>query len=268
MILFFATIRAIHFASLMSMFGAGAYLTLLRRRWHLDISATGLRLLFLGGASLAFVTAIVWLCLVAGQMSGDWSQALNPASIGAVASSTRFGQVFLVRLVGLVALWLICFRKGPSQNLLPVVLAALLLGSLGLTSHTAASSGALAAGRAANDAVHLLAGGFWVGGLIVLAMLMRRHRHNGAVLLEPLRLFSDWGMIVVAALVITGLINALSILPVSVGTLRDAYAKVLLAKVALASVMIALAMLNRWGVTPSMRGGDSKATDRSNVRGR
>jgi putative copper resistance protein D len=259
MIAFFAAVRAIHFASLMAIFGAGAFLALLRSRLHIEVSAIAARILFATAATLALITAVAWLGLVAGQMSGDWHYALDPAALTAVVTGTRFGQVFLWRVGGLAVLWIACILKTPSQNLLPALLAAALLGALGLTSHAAASSGEFGIVRAGNDAVHLLAGGFWLGGLLVLAMLMWRHREAPAALLGPLQLFSAWGTYAIAALVVTGVTNAASILPVAAVSVRSFYARVLLSKVAIASVMIALAAVNRWRLVPALRSGEPGA---------
>lgn len=108
MIALFAAVRAIHFASLMAIFGASAYLALLRSQLHIEMAAPAVRILFVSAATLAFFTAGVWLCLVAGQMSGDWHKALDPATLEAVATGTRFGEVFLGRLAGLTLV--------PSEN--------------------------------------------------------------------------------------------------------------------------------------------------------
>ena len=62
---------------------------------------------------------------------------------------------------------------------------------------------------APSDAVHLLTAGFWIGGLAVLVVLFRRKEPN---ILLALSLFSDWAMIAVLLLVMTGLINAASII--------------------------------------------------------
>ena len=259
MIAIFAAVRAIHFASLMAIFGAGAFLALLRTRLYVAVSTIAARIMFATAGTLALITAVAWLGLVAGQMSGDWHGALDPAALAAVVTGTRFGQVFLWRIGGLAVLWIGCILKTPAQNLLPTLLAAVLLGALGLTSHAAASSGEFGIVRAGNDATHLLAGGFWLGGLLVLAMLMARHRDAPAALLGLLELFSAWGTYAIAALVVSGITNAASILPVSALSMHSAYARVLLAKVAIASVMIALAAVNRWRFVPDLRRGEPGA---------
>jgi copper resistance protein D len=256
----FAAVRAIHFASLMAIFGAGTYLVLLRHRLRIEMPARAARILFASAATLALVSAIAWLSLVAGQMSGDWRETLDPAAIRVVATGTAFGKIAVWRIAGLGALWLLCFFPSPSRNRIAAVIAALLLGALGLTSHAAASSGDFGLMRAANDAIHLLAAGFWLGGLIVLAALMARHHREPASLRGPFHLFSAWGTYAVALLVLSGISNAASILPVQSVSSHNAYADILAIKITLALVMIALAVINRMQLVPALGGGENKVT--------
>jgi len=205
-----AIVRAIHFASLMAIFGGAAYLLLLRCKLQIVPRAThGLQVAFIFFATLALLTAILWLCLASGQMSGNWPDSFDVSTVDRVAHSTRFGAVFAIRIVGLALLLMISIWLRAYRTEVLLVLGALLLASLGLTSHAAASAD-LPAGymRAANDAAHLLAAGFWTGGLLVLALLIREHLNTPAGLVAPLGLFSVWGTYVVAALVLTGVVNA------------------------------------------------------------
>lgn len=249
----FAGIRALHFASLMAIWGASLYLVLLKRAQGMGIPANLTRTAVAVAASLALATAILWLGLVAGQMSGDWSAACDPGTIWAVAAHTRFGHVWLARIGGLVLLWLVALAMRRAPLALVACLAALLLGSLGLISHAAAASGEFGLGRALGDAIHLLTAGFWLGSLLVLAVLARLHRRAPEELFAPFRLFSLWGIYAVALLVVTGLINAASILPVHSISFRSAYADVLGSKIVIALVMIALAICNRSQLLPALR---------------
>jgi putative copper resistance protein D len=255
-----AAARAIHFASLMTIFGGSAYAALLRRAGLWGSPLRGSRFLSATAATFAIVSGIIWFGLIAGQMSGSWQGSLDPAVLQLAALDTRFGQIFLGRFVGLVTL-LLMFAFGVRPHSLGVaILAGVLLGSLGPISHAGATGGDIGFVGAANDAAHLLTAGFWLGGLAVLAMFVRRHWTDAASLLRALRLFSIWGTAVVALLVVTGLINAISILPLSMMSLHNAYFELLLVKVGLASLMIGLAALNRWHFAPALRTGGNQAT--------
>lgn len=257
-----AAARAIHFASLMAIFGGSTFALLLRRRGlgGSQLKSTGV--LFTIAATLAIVSGIVWFCLIAGQMSGSWQGALDPNVIELAANATRFGQIFLARFAGLVLLWTMCALGLRWQRLAVPILAGLLLVSLGPVSHAAATGIDIVSVGAISDAAHLLTAGFWLGGLIILAMFLQQHWADRERPLGALRLFSIWGTRAVAVLVFTGLINAISILPVSEMSLQQSYFDLLAVKVGLASVMVGLAALNRWRFVPAMRTGGKEATRR------
>jgi hypothetical protein len=59
---------------------------------------------------------------------------------------------------------------------------------------------------AANDALHLLCAGFWIGGLTVLALVVVERRPG---LLGALGVFSLWGTYAVFLLTVAGAVNAL-----------------------------------------------------------
>jgi copper resistance protein D len=253
----FAAVRAIHLASLMVAFGASAYLVLLRRELGIEIPVQlGLR----AASLLALVSAALWLLLVAGQMSGDWRNAADPGTVILVANGTRFGHIWMGRIGGLILLDIGCFIWNPTRQPAWTLLAGLLLASLGLTSHAAAGSGGLGFVRAVNDGVHLLTAGFWLGALLVLAVLARRHRRESSKLYAPFRLFSLWGTYTVAILVVTGLVNVASILPAHAVSLRNVYVDLLATKISFALAMIGLAAVNRSLLLPGLHNGEAMAS--------
>jgi putative copper resistance protein D len=229
----FAAVRAIHFASLMTAFGA---------------------------SSLAFISAVLWLFLVTGQMSGDWHNAIDLQTVALVVSSTHFGHVWIARIGGLMLLVSGCYFWNPARASALPLLTGLLLASLGLVSHAAAGSGKFDLMRAANDAAHLLTAGFWLGALLVLTMLARRHRQEPHKLYAPFRLFSLWGTYTVAILVVTGLVNVALILPGRALRLNNIYADLLSVKVSIALAMIGLAAVNRSILLPGLHNGEANAS--------
>lgn len=257
-----AAARAIHFASLMTIFGGSAYTLLLRRAGLREPPARSARFLFAIAATLAFTSAVVWFCLIAGQMSGDWRASIDPATLRLMASVTRFGEIFVGRIIGLAALWVMCFSRSPYQPAISI-LGGVLLASLAPISHAAAAAGGdIALMGAANDAVHLLTAGFWLGGLIVLILVIPLARQDPQGFVGPLRLFSVWGTYVVALLIASGLVNAISILPLSMMSFDDDYFRLLTVKVGFAMAMVGLAALNRWRLAPALRANGSQASRR------
>ncbi|HKD20641.1 MAG TPA: CopD family protein [Rhizomicrobium sp.] len=216
---------------------------------------------FVAAAIVALAAALASLPVTAASMGGDWRSAIDSSIIGAVLRHTRFGNLLVLRLAGSFTLLIACMRTSTLRFEAVCILSAALLILLSLTSHAAASAGApdLALPRAANDAAHLLAGGFWLGSLVVLISLFNAPVGNGANFLRPVQLFSEWGTYAVALLVVSGTVNVATLLFGGRTTWSSAYQQLLAAKVGLAAIMIVLAAINRWRLAPAARGGDQQA---------
>ena len=92
----------------------------------------------------------------------------------------------------------------------------------------------------------------WIGGLVSLAVVVVRARTNGAAgprAAAALRRFSRYGAIFVAGIALTGLINTWHMLEGRLD-LASSYDRVLFAKVALFTMMVTVAALNRYRLVP------------------
>jgi putative copper resistance protein D len=193
-------------------------------------------------------------------------QALAPENIGGVLLGTRYGIVWLVRagLIFLLAGVFFARRKTPAENssAIPLILAAALVAALAFSSHAAAGEGAWLAAQLAAYAVHLLAAGTWLGGLLALILFLDWiHRADQqwvpAVFKETTRRFSLLGLACVAILLLTGLFNAwilVGAVPPLVGT---AYGKLLLIKLALLVPLLGIAATNLLRLKPRILALDS-----------
>jgi putative copper resistance protein D len=238
-----AAARGVYYAATLLLFGSGVFGVLLKRRLPIIAPVRLPRGWLLLAALLA---ACAWFILAAAQMAG----ALSADAIGQAAAATLFGQIFLVRLVLLLGLVLV-----PERRALPAtLLAGLALALPAATSHASSASPAgFAVIGAILDALHLLAAGFWIGGLAVLAALFRRKEPN---ILLALSLFSDWAMAAVLLLAMTGLIDGASIILGGSGegsAPSSLYLAVLGAKLALVAGMLTLATANRFRLMPQGR---------------
>ena len=245
--------RGAYFAATMLLFGDAAFGVLLRARLAMILP---LRIWSLRWAALlvALLAACLWLGLAAAQMA----DALNVQVLTQTITSTLFGRLFLVRLAALLgmALLLLFWRSGKLMAVLAVI--ALILPAA--TSHAAqASPAGFTAIGTTLDAVHLLTAGFWIGGLVVLTALFKRKEPN---LPLALSLFSEWAMIAVLLLVMTGLIDAAQVLLGGKGTLSLTYLAVLGAKLVLVAAMLALAAANRFKWLPK---GEERAIARNTI---
>src|SRR5699024_4184601 len=86
--------------------------------------------------------------------------------------------------------------------------------SLVLTGHASMHQGSLLAAHRANDALHVLAGGGWLGALLPLVPILRLldAPDVGGEALLALRRFSTVGHGAVALVILSGIVNMLLVL--------------------------------------------------------
>jgi putative copper resistance protein D len=218
------------------------------------------RSLFALCAAVALLTSLLTIGFVADQMTGSADAIFDPALWGTVARDTLYGELALLRAV-LFLTFLLCAWLRPEWTLRAgAILGGGALILLGPTSHASRSVAAeYVYLLAANDSVHLLAGGFWLGGLVALLPATLAKPRDIPELLTRLRLFSAWGMVAVSLLVMAGTANAVAILDMQGMRWSESYLDWLAIKLVLAAVMIALALTNRFGLLPAMARGDTEA---------
>jgi copper resistance protein D len=247
-------VRFAHFASVMLLFGASVFVAALappalRRALEPSIGRV------VAAASVAAAaTALFWLQLQGGAFTEDWGEAFDPALLSAVLFDTAFGRVWLARLVIALALVLLAFWRGRKPPWLLPTLACLSLASLGLVGHAAMRPGVAGAFERGNQALHLLAAGFWLGALAPLLACLR-HLSGKPLKAEAtvaLRRFSGIGHAAVAAVLATGIVNILTILGRWPVDFSSPYQTFLATKILVVAIMILLALYNRYGLTPRL----------------
>lgn len=192
-------------------------------------------------AWLALISGIAWLLLISASMAGTELAALEPATVQQVLSKTFFGQVWSLHLALSLLLVLALFTSWTTARLL---LSTALLATLAPVGHGAMLNGINGQLLILNQVVHLLCVGAWLGGLLVLGLILRQAaRHPLEALL---RRFSGIGYVLVAGLLGTGLINIRVLTGQFWPTpLFSGFALILLIKVLLVAGMLGLALLNR-----------------------
>jgi putative copper resistance protein D len=244
--------RGLYFAATMLLFGEAAFAAARAKRLPViaPAPATQLRWALL---SLALLASGAWLVLAAAQMADT---APDAATTALALRGTLFGQVFAARIVLLLALAVLLACGARARWI--ALASGLALALPAITSHAAASSPAnFTAIGAVLDAAHLLAGGVWIGGLAGLILLFRRRETN---IVLALSLFSEMAMIAVLLLVMTGLVDAASILLGDKGAAAPLYLAVLGCKLAAVAAMLGLAVANRFRLLPR---GDTAAIARN-----
>lgn len=269
-LLFYA--RALHFAASVSVAGVALFVVFVAepacRQAKDDARVAGAvrtRLAFVAWISLvvALLSGVPWLVITAASMSGQPLGELWPQGVlWTVLSQTDFGHDWLARFVlicvlgglfvrlfsarGAAALWL---------KTLTAVLAAALVGTLAFAGHAIGSQGVEGIVHPAADILHLVAAAAWVGALIPLALLLAASGADApglAVARTATLRFSTLGIVSVATLLLTGVVNTWYLVG-SVPALTDTeYGRLLLVKMALFVVMVGIAAFNWSQLTPRL----------------
>ncbi len=222
------------------------------REAELDRLDQMMRPIVLGAAFVMLASAAAWLMMEAGSMAGEANAAFDPGTLGMVLSGTAFGSVWIWRLVVIVALALVGSMH-VGGRWIPLLLAAIALGSLGLVGHAVVETGFAGVLHRTNHTLHLLSAGAWTGALVPLAvmlLLFSRGALPAETLLLAVRRFSMLGYGIVTLVLATGLINASFTMAMPGDLVATDYGIVLLVKLVLVAAMIALAVFHRFTMTP------------------
>lgn len=205
----------------------------------------------LRAARLSWVLAMVgavgtFVFHAADVVAGGLSDAFRP-SLWSDVAGTRTGTALLLRMVvlagiaALLATWRV--RHRPWWR----VVGAVSMGALAVTYSLAGHASALSPRvlYVANDALHLLAIGVWVGGLVLLAN-GGRATFDDPELAPIVHRFSRASVVAVPVMVITGVVQAIEL----AGGLGDltwsGWGRTLLVKVTLVVVLVVLGGVGRW----------------------
>ncbi len=208
--------------------------------------------------SVGLAATVLGLGALAAQMTGAVAGAVDLNTLTMVATRTAAGRATLVRF-GVLAVDLIILIRWPTLGDVKVAVVAGFAGvataSLAWGGHAAGSEGGVGLLRLFADVLHLLAAGIWLGALAAFLCLIRRADQDPAgTVMASLTQFAGVGSGVVALLLLTGAINL--VLALGWNHLADVTAtlwgRLLLIKLGLFTVMIGLAALNRFRLTPAL----------------
>ena len=264
--------RFLHYVAVLSLFGASLY-PLYTFRGRLDFLASEQaqftrrlrRMLFLA-VILTLISGLGWFVFTTAAMTDDMMHVIDSTTLHMMMEATDFGPLWVIRLTlaVIIGILLLGWPRKASRIAVPL-LAALLLASLAGTGHTRATEGWAGWVHIASDATHLLAAGFWLGGLWPLGLLVVAARDgdtNALPIAEVLRRFSGVATGTVAALLASGLVDSWFLVGSFGMLVSTIYGQLLLAKVTLFGLMALLAAANRFWITPRLD------EERSPTRGR
>lgn len=251
----------LHYGAAMALFGAAAYRLVLADDPVCGTIDRGLRRVLLASAVLTLLSALAIPLAVTASMAGSWSGAADLQTLGDMLTGTAFGAIWWRRLILLVLAFVVTLATKPNRFWIAGV-AALVLASLGLVGHAAMEQGVAGSLRRLTQAIHLLAAGGWLGGLIPLGQVLAASRAAPRRAVPALRRFSLLGAFAVAAVLVTGVLNTVALVD-PIGKLAETdYGFVLMAKLALVAVLIGLALVNRFGLTPALENDPDHAASR------
>jgi len=244
--------RFLHDASLMLLWGACAYLSLLVPKALADTVWRMSALPFFLITVIAALTTLISLPAATAIIGNGWSDALDLGTVHDVLFDTTVGLAWQAQAIA--AVMMVCaFLLPESRRRLGLALASGFgLAALSLTGHASMLDGWLRQAHRANDVLHVLTGGGWLGALVplipILRLLSRPECRAEAQL--ALRRFSTAGHWAVALVILSGIVNTMLILKRLPTDWSSPYQTLLAIKIALVAGMSLLAIVNRYVFVP------------------
>ncbi len=240
--------RFVHFGAVLLLFGVGLFRNVLFTSFLQAFEASPARLgLDRAQAWLsagALLSAVIWLMLTAANMAGDWHDAADPQTISLVLTHTFFGHVWTLHLALNLLAVLFSLRLLHTTPRLALLLNAALLLTLAPVGHGAMFDGVQGQLLIVNQMLHLTGVGTWLGGLLMLAILLMTA--DTVDLRGMLSRFSGMGYGLVALIIVTGMINVRALSgAIWPEPAFSGFGGVLAIKVAMVVCMLALATVNR-----------------------
>lgn len=244
----FPVFRWMGYAGLLLLVGAVLVLAVLWPQ-RLDRAAP-IRTIWVGAGLVAAAT-VGELLLQVPYVAGGGIADIRGTDVRAVLASS-YGTAHLVRL-GVLGAALVLVRpivrgKGwGADRVLLAVLGTIGVATWSVSGHPSASPVPMVTVLA--DMVHVASMSVWLGGLaILIAFLLPRANSSELSAIVPV--WSRWASYAVAALVLTGVAQALVEVGTIDGLLDTTYGRIVIAKLALVALVIAVASLSRRLVEP------------------
>lgn len=246
--------RFVHDGAVICLWGISAFLLMLpteQLRRELEIRWSGpLRLAFV----LAVFALACQLPLKTVIIGAGWNDLSNVSLMWRIAAQTTTGHAWSVSAgilsVACLALGLIRARRLEMLALTGMAL----LASLALSGHSAMHDGWPGYVHRANQWLHLLSGGFWLGALLPVLSALRAlntpslRSAAGHALIR----FSRMGHLAVALVIMTGALNTALILGKVPLDWSRTYQLLLACKIGLVLAMVCVALINRYWLVPRL----------------
>ena len=213
-------------------------------------------------AYLALAGGLGWVMASIAFIADDACLLFERRTLGGFFFETSFGPVWILRLGLLGALAALAGTlprggRASTRRALIALVAACGLASQAWLGHAAMADGGKLGAELASYIVHVLAAGAWIGALVPLAMLSADQRLAGggagsSACSTILLRFSTVGVVLVLAILASGIANGVFRLASVHDLLATDYGYAILTKVFLFSLMVAVAAVNRWRLLPAI----------------
>lgn len=258
-------VRAIHFAATAVITGTLVFRTVVAKSAlppepavAEKLRAQSLRVAWIALA-VALLSGVIWLLLQAVSMSGlPPDEAMTSQVLSTVLNETQFGVVTEIRSVlAIILATCLAFHRFPLADWLALAAALGLTAAIAWTGHAGSTLGELGNLHLAADALHLVAAASWIGGLVPLVLLLAALRRqdvaaSASLAADATRRFSILGIVSVATLVATGLVNGWILVGSFHALLVTEYGRILMLKLFVFALMLAFAAVNRFSLTPQL----------------
>jgi copper resistance protein D len=211
------------------------------------------------GLAVAAASGLVWVQLQAVSMSGlPFGEAMTSDVLSTVLNETQFGLVSKVRLVLAVVLAAcLAYERFARARWLALGSALGFIAAVAWTGHAASTLGEAGNLHLTADALHLIAAASWIGGLVSLALLLAAARRNQGLAWASLtrgaaQRFSTLGIVSVGTLLVTGIVNAWILVGSIHALIVTGYGQLLMIKLVVFAIMLVLAAVNRFWLTPQL----------------
>ena len=229
-----------------SLAAAGSALALLSLTRFDGATARSIRRTAVAAAAFAAAASVLRIPVRASfLMGGTFSGAFDPAILGMVVESP-LGTSLWLRLAGLALICLVVVNR-PAARIAAGLGAVLVCASFAFRGH-ALEEPRLVLGVLVT--LHLLGLAFWVGVFAPLHRLAGSDTHAAGALAEE---FSAWAVRVVPALAAAGVALFVILTADPLAALGTPYGQLLAVKLALFTLLLGLAALNRYRLTPALQ---------------
>jgi len=260
-----ASLRGGHLLALASLFGTLVSLAL--------VAPAGLREAGLAAAParqslvrlarwsdlLALLIGIGWLVLQSAVIAGATSIEATPAALVTVLRNTQFGHLVLLRLVLSLAAFPLLRARG-WRLAAALVLTGAALAMQGGVGHAGATGGTVGEVLLVSEALHLLAAGAWLGGLLPLFLLVGALPPRAAS--TACQSFTPVGLCAVLLIACTAVVQAWQLIGGLGPLFGTAYGRTALLKLGLFLLLLVLAVVNRFVLTERLHRSGQPVTSR------